>query len=56
MPTLVIRVGIGMLLVVHRVAHYNITTAWGSRSSAGSPLLRLLGLSSQAIQSLGTTL
>jgi hypothetical protein len=35
MPALLIRVVIGLLLVVHGFAHWNITTAWGTRHRSG---------------------
>jgi hypothetical protein len=53
MPALVIRVAIGLLLIVHGVAHYKITTAWGTKEVAEAPLLSALGMRAPAIQSLG---
>lgn len=39
MSPLLIRVAIGLLLVVHGFAHWNITTGWGARTTADSWVL-----------------
>jgi hypothetical protein len=39
MSALLVRVVIGLLLVVHGFAHWNITTAWGTRPTADSWVL-----------------
>jgi hypothetical protein len=39
MPIWLFRVGIGLLLIIHGFAHWNITTAWGARATADSWVL-----------------
>ncbi len=56
MSPVLVRIVIGVLLIVHGFAHYQITTAWGSRQAAAAPLLSAIGLSAATIQSLGTVL
>jgi len=41
---IVIRIVIGLLLIVHGFAHWNITTAWGAKESARSWLLGDAGM------------
>jgi hypothetical protein len=56
MRSIVIRIVIGILLMVHGFAHWQITTGWGSRVVAESGVLRSVGLADSAIASLGTAL
>ncbi|MCC6169194.1 MAG: hypothetical protein IT329_18375 [Caldilineaceae bacterium] len=49
-----LRVVVGLLLVIHGFAHYQITTGWGSRQSASSWLLT--GLAPASLNSLGNAL
>jgi uncharacterized membrane protein YphA (DoxX/SURF4 family) len=53
---IVIRIVIGFLLVIHGFAHWNITTAWGSRQAEESWLLSNRGVSPEALHSLGNVL
>jgi hypothetical protein len=53
---IVIRIVIGILLVIHGFAHWNITTAWGSRPAEYSWLLSARGVSPATLHSLGNVL
>jgi hypothetical protein len=56
MWNLVIRILIGVLLMVHGFAHWQITTSWGTRAFAQSGLLSGVGLADSAIAAFGTAL
>jgi magnesium-transporting ATPase (P-type) len=49
-----LRIGMGLLLVIHGFAHWQITTAWGSKTSVSSWLLP--NVQPATLQSLGTFL
>jgi uncharacterized membrane protein YphA (DoxX/SURF4 family) len=51
---LILRIGIGLLLMIHGFAHWQITTAWGTKTSVSSWMLP--SLEPGALQSLGTFL
>ena len=53
---LLFRIGIGFLLVIHGFAHWQITTAWGSKPAEYSWLLSNRGLSVASLHSLGNVL
>jgi len=55
MATIVIRIVIGVLLMIHGFAHWQITTGWG-KLTADSVVLRAVGLGDSALASLGTAL
>jgi hypothetical protein len=56
MWSIIIRIVIGILLIVHGFAHWQITTGWGSRMVAESGVLRSVGLADTTVASLGTAL
>jgi hypothetical protein len=49
-----LRIGIGLLLIIHGFAHYNIITVWGQRRAPSSWLLG--GLGQGALLPLGKSL
>ena len=49
-----LKIGLGLLLIIHGIAHYQIYLGWGARSSAESWLLP--NVDSATILSVGTTL
>jgi uncharacterized membrane protein YphA (DoxX/SURF4 family) len=51
---IVLRIGIGFLLIIHGFAHWQITTGWGAKSSASSWMLT--SLEPATLQALGTLL
>jgi len=55
MATIVIRITIGVLLMIHGFAHWQITTGWG-KLTAESAVLRAVGMGDGAVASLGTAL
>ena len=55
MATIVIRIAIGVLLMIHGFAHWQITTGWG-KLAADSAALRAVGMGDAALSSLGTAL
>jgi hypothetical protein len=55
MSTIVIRIVIGALLMIHGFAHWQITSGWG-KVTADSAALRAIGMESGALASLGTAL
>ena len=56
MSPLLIRIVIGILLLIHGVAHYNITTAWGQRPAVHSSLLSPRGVAQASLDAVGTPL
>lgn len=54
MSQIVLRIVVGLLLIIHGFAHYQITTGWGSKPAIESWLLPTVGMAT--MQSLGTTL
>jgi hypothetical protein len=55
MAAIVIRIMIGVLLMIHGFAHWQITTGWG-KLTADSAVLRGVGMADGALASLGTAL
>jgi hypothetical protein len=55
MATIAIRIVIGLLLMIHGFAHWQITSGWG-KVTADSAVLRALGMGDGALVSLGTAL
>jgi hypothetical protein len=55
MATIVIRIVIGALLMIHGFAHWQITSGWG-KVTADSAALRAIGMEGGALASLGTAL
>jgi hypothetical protein len=53
--TIVIRIVIGLLLMIHGFAHWQITTGWG-KVTADSTVVRAVGMGDSALASLGTAL
>lgn len=51
-----LRIVVGLLLIIHGIAHYSITTGWGSRQSADSWTLGGLGLGTATITLFGNIL
>ena len=51
-----LRIVVGLLLIIHGVAHYSITTGWGSRQSADSWALGGLGLGAATVVPIGNVL
>jgi hypothetical protein len=51
-----LRIVVGLLLIIHGIAHYSITTGWGSRQSADSWALGGLGLGTATITPIGNVL
>jgi len=51
-----LRIVIGVLLIIHGIAHYSITTGWGSRQSADSWALGGFGLGTATVASIGNVL
>jgi uncharacterized membrane protein YphA (DoxX/SURF4 family) len=51
---IILRIGIGLLLIIHGFAHWQITTAWGTQSSVSSWLLP--SVEPGTLESLGTVL
>lgn len=56
MAPLVFRIIIGILLIIHGFAHWNITTAWGSRPAATSWLLSPRGVAQASLDAIGNPL
>lgn len=54
MWSIALRIGVGLLLVIHGFAHWQITTGWGSRAAESSWLLG--NLEPSALHSLGNIL
>lgn len=54
MLQIALRIGVGVLLVVHGFAHWQITTGWGAKTSVSSWLLP--SMQPATLQSLGTFL
>jgi uncharacterized membrane protein YphA (DoxX/SURF4 family) len=51
---IILRITIGILLIIHGFAHWQITTGWGAKSSVSSWMLT--GLEPATLQALGTFL
>ena len=54
MSIIVIRIVIGLLLIIHGIAHWQITTTWGARPAATSWLLG--GLGEASVRAIGQAL
>ena len=50
MWSILLRIVIGILLIIHGVAHWTLPTGWDTSSSENTWLLGSLGLSASAIQ------
>jgi hypothetical protein len=55
MATIVTRIVIGVLLMIHGFAHWQIISGWG-KVTANSAVLRAVGMGDGALVSLGTAL
>ena len=55
MATIVTRIAIGVLLMIHGFAHWQIISGWG-KVTADSAALRAVGMGDAALASLGTAL
>ncbi|HBY92754.1 MAG: hypothetical protein M5U01_24250 [Ardenticatenaceae bacterium] len=54
--TIIAGIVIGLLLMIHGFAHWNITTLWGRQPERGSWLLSSLGVPAASVHSLGAAL
>ena len=56
MWSILLRIVIGLLLIIHGVAHWTLPSGWDTSSSENTWLLGSLGLSASAIHTIGMVL